>query len=169
MNIIIGYSAVDGYRARKAFKSLAGARKYAVDSVGPNPEFGSGYAISDDGVGKIVVVGASLEALFGVSPVSTLAPRLAKVGDYAVKSFSVGEQGGYGGYNVNSHYEVKESLDAALAAAEADNGGLPDWPSQVVQLVEFDKWGPKWVLVPEFGPPAPYPDPYSGDLINPRF
>jgi hypothetical protein len=173
VNIIIGYSAVDGYRARKAFKSLAGARKYAIDRVGPNPEFGNGYAISDDGVGKIVVLGVSLEALFHDRPPAPPEPRKAQIGDYAVKRLRLGEEQGFGGYSIVADLVPALDLNAALALCKADNGYLDDgdeeFASRVVQLVEFDKWGPRWIEPPVFGPPAPYPDPYSGDLINPRF
>ena len=65
--IKIQYSAIDGFSKRKSFKTLAGARKYAQKMVGKNPSFGSYYAVSDDGIGKIVVLGVSvkLRDLFG--------------------------------------------------------------------------------------------------------
>jgi hypothetical protein len=68
MQIVVSYRAVDGYRAKRKYKSLAGARKYAVERVGPNPDFGSHYAVSDDGVGVIEVDGCSLKELFGIEP-----------------------------------------------------------------------------------------------------
>jgi hypothetical protein len=64
MNIIVRYQACDGFRETRTFKTLAGARRYAHDSVGPHPELGSGYAVSDDGIGVIQVEGARLADLF---------------------------------------------------------------------------------------------------------
>jgi hypothetical protein len=64
--IKIRYSAVDGFSKRKSFKSLKGARKYAIGMLGKYPSFGSYYAVSDDGVGKIEVIeGVKLRDLFG--------------------------------------------------------------------------------------------------------
>ena len=64
--IKIRYSAVDGFSKRKSFKSLKGARKYAIEMLGKYPSFGSYYAVSDDGVGKIEVIeGVALRSLFG--------------------------------------------------------------------------------------------------------
>jgi len=64
--IKIRYSAVDGFSKRKSFKSLKGARKYAIEMLGKYPSFGSYYAVSDDGVGKIEVIsGVKLRDLFG--------------------------------------------------------------------------------------------------------
>lgn len=64
-SIIIGYTSVDGARARKTFKTLAAARAYATKMVGVNPDTCGSYAVSDDGVGKVTVVGVTLAALFG--------------------------------------------------------------------------------------------------------
>jgi len=65
--IKIRYSAVDGFNKVKSFKTLKGARKYAQEMLGKYPSFGSYYAVSDDGVGKIEVlgVGCKLRDLFG--------------------------------------------------------------------------------------------------------
>ena len=64
--IKVRYSAVDGFSKRKSFKSLKGARKYATEMLGKYPSFGSYYAVSDDGVGKIEVIeGVKLRDLFG--------------------------------------------------------------------------------------------------------
>ena len=65
--IKVRYSAVDGFNKLKSFKTLKGARKYAQAMVGKNPDFGSYYAISGDGIGKIEVlgVGCKLKELFG--------------------------------------------------------------------------------------------------------
>ena len=66
--IRVTYSSIDRVRKTRTFKTLAGARKYAQHWVGATPEFGHGYAISDDGVGKIEVRGCSLAELFWVGP-----------------------------------------------------------------------------------------------------
>lgn len=66
MTIRIRYEAVDGYRKTSTFKTLAGAQKYAADRVGETPDtsaFGR-YAVSDDGIGKIMVEGATMVELF---------------------------------------------------------------------------------------------------------
>lgn len=67
--IKLRYEAVDGFRQTKQFKLLRGARKYAQTMLGKFPEMGGGYAVSGDGVGKIVVVqGCQLSELFGDDP-----------------------------------------------------------------------------------------------------
>ena len=67
--IKLRYSAVDGFSKLKTFKSLKGARKYAIEMLGKYPSFGSYYAVSDDGVGKITVIdGVGLRELFGDEP-----------------------------------------------------------------------------------------------------
>jgi hypothetical protein len=63
--IKVKYSSVDGYRKTKPFKTLKGARKYAQRCVGENPDMGSHYAVSFDGIGKIQVEGVALADLFG--------------------------------------------------------------------------------------------------------
>jgi hypothetical protein len=68
--IKVKYSSVDGYRKVRSFKTLTGARKYAQEWVGKNPDKGSHYAVSDDGIGKIEVEGVPLDHLFGELPQS---------------------------------------------------------------------------------------------------
>jgi hypothetical protein len=63
--ITVRYTSVDGARIVRTYKTLAGARRFAVDYVGEYPGFGFGYAISDDGIGKIEVSGCTLRQLFG--------------------------------------------------------------------------------------------------------
>lgn len=64
--IKLRYSSVDGGWKLKSFKSLKGARKYAQYWLGKNPEMGSTYAVSGDGIGKIEVLeGVKLAELFG--------------------------------------------------------------------------------------------------------
>jgi hypothetical protein len=63
--ITIYYRAIDGAHDKKVFHSLKYARNYAHKWVGEHAEFGHGYAISDDGIGKITVEGCTLKELFG--------------------------------------------------------------------------------------------------------
>jgi hypothetical protein len=62
--IKVRYSSVDGYSKSRKFKSLKAASKFARERVGDHPEIGSHYAVSGDGIGKIVVEGAKLAELF---------------------------------------------------------------------------------------------------------
>lgn len=62
--IKVTYSAVDGARTVRKFKTLAGAQAFAHKAVGEHPDLGSGYAVSFDGIGKIEVEGCALSALF---------------------------------------------------------------------------------------------------------
>jgi len=63
--ITVTYSSIDRFRKKRSFKTLKGARVFAQNWVGKNPEIGSTYAVSGDGVGKITVAGAKLADLFG--------------------------------------------------------------------------------------------------------
>jgi hypothetical protein len=64
MEIKITYQACDGFVCRKAFKTLAGAQRYAQRMIGRHPEIGCGYAVSGDGIGTIRVQGATLAEIF---------------------------------------------------------------------------------------------------------
>lgn len=68
MTITVTYSAIDGCRSIKKYKTIAGARKYATERVGKYPELGFSYAVSADGIGKIEVAGCSLHELFNACP-----------------------------------------------------------------------------------------------------
>ena len=62
--ITVRYSALDGFKAKRTFKTVSAARAYAVDRVGTCAEVSrSGYAVSRDGVGKITVEGIDLHEL----------------------------------------------------------------------------------------------------------
>jgi hypothetical protein len=65
--ITVRYSTIDRYSDSRKFKTLAAARSYASKRIGNNPELGTGYAVSSDGIGKIVVSGVSLSELFGIA------------------------------------------------------------------------------------------------------
>jgi len=62
--ITVKYTSVDGAQMKRSFKTKAGARKFAAKYVGERPEIGRGYAVSSDGVGKVVVDGLTLHELF---------------------------------------------------------------------------------------------------------
>ena len=55
MLIIVRYKAVDGPAQTRRFKTLDGARRFACRCVGPTPEIGMSYAVSGDGMGRVVV------------------------------------------------------------------------------------------------------------------
>jgi hypothetical protein len=59
MEIKIYYSTIDRFSESRKYRSLAGATRYAHRRVGPNAEISStfGYAVSEDGIGKITVSG----------------------------------------------------------------------------------------------------------------
>ena len=64
MKITVFYSAADGAKITRTFKTLTGAQKFAHKWVGAYPEISPRYAVSGDGVGKITVDGAMLRDLF---------------------------------------------------------------------------------------------------------
>jgi len=62
--ITVFLRSVDGFSKSRKFKTLDGARKFAQAYAGKTPELGGGYAISADGVCRIMVSGAKLSELF---------------------------------------------------------------------------------------------------------
>ena len=65
MFIKLKYVASDGFKKSLVYTSRSGAQRGAQDRVGRYPSLGSGYAVSDDGVGTIrVIEGCSLKELF---------------------------------------------------------------------------------------------------------
>lgn len=66
--IVVTYTSIDHFRKQRRFKTLAGAQRFAHRYVGPHPDQGSTYAVSDDGIGKIEVRGATLADLFPDDP-----------------------------------------------------------------------------------------------------
>ena len=64
-SIKVRYSSVDGYGVTWSGKTVAGARRWAQKWIGETPDCGRSYAVSDDGVGKIVPrQGCTLRDLF---------------------------------------------------------------------------------------------------------
>jgi hypothetical protein len=65
VTIKVHYSSVDRFSQTRSFKTLEGARRYAMRWVGEHPEVGGWYAVSGDGMGKVTVTGdATLRDLF---------------------------------------------------------------------------------------------------------
>ena len=60
----ITYYSIDNYQESHNFDTIEAAQEYSHSWIGEAPTFGRGYAISDDGIGKIVVRGCSLQELF---------------------------------------------------------------------------------------------------------
>jgi hypothetical protein len=92
MMITVIYSSIDRVRKSRKYKTLASASKFAVSMLGQHPEFGTGYAVSDDGVGKIEVSGCTLAELFGV-------PGAASADGYRIEA----KWDGYEGYYLVMH------------------------------------------------------------------
>ncbi len=65
--IRVSYRSVDRFSETRSYKTIAAARRYAVKQVGEHPEFGSGYAVSGDGVGVVRVRGCTLRELFATA------------------------------------------------------------------------------------------------------
>ena len=55
--IRLSYKAVDGASVYRTFATVEGARSFAQKWVGETPELGSYYAVSGDGVGKLMIDG----------------------------------------------------------------------------------------------------------------
>jgi hypothetical protein len=57
-------TSIDGCRNVRQFKTVKGARQYALQCVGPQDPIGWNYAVSDDGVVKIQWAGVDRTELF---------------------------------------------------------------------------------------------------------
>jgi hypothetical protein len=68
MGITVYYTACDGSRITRSYKTIEGARKFAKEYVGASPEIGGLYAVSGDGVGRVEVEGCTLWELFEQKP-----------------------------------------------------------------------------------------------------
>lgn len=62
--IKVVYDSIDGVHKEETFPTLEEAQEYAWKWVGRYPGLGSFYAVSDDGVARIMVRGATLRELF---------------------------------------------------------------------------------------------------------
>lgn len=125
--IIVRYSSIDHFSETRRFATLAGAQAYAHRRIGPHPDQGSGYAVSDDGVGKITVRGATLGTLF---------PSNERADAGAPRQFrrSYPAYPGSDGYDWNSEAEDAHALEewraeqASYAARDTLRAG-PEDPS----------------------------------------
>lgn len=70
--IKVTYQAVDGYRKTAKFKTLTGAQRFAHKWVSAHPDVGSFYAVSPDGIGRVMVEGCSIQEIF---PEGNVCPR----------------------------------------------------------------------------------------------
>lgn len=70
--IRVRYESIDHFRKTRRFATLAGAQRFAHHLVGPHPDISETfrYAVSDDGIGKVTVEGATLADIFPPPPES---------------------------------------------------------------------------------------------------
>lgn len=104
MKIAVKYTAVDGFRQRRTFATLAGAQRFAQKWVGETPELGRFYAVSGDGVGKIT---AEFYCDGGALSLADLFPKLAPAASRAPKP----ERGYDGDYVVDPYGEFYGERD----------------------------------------------------------
>lgn len=75
--ITLRYRSIDGANVRRQFTTLKGAQRYAQNMIGEAPEVAQAgrYAVSGDGIGKIVpIAGATLAELFPATVEPPAAP-----------------------------------------------------------------------------------------------
>lgn len=127
MELIVTYSSVDGYRSRRTFKTHRAAKRFAVEYVGPHPEVGPGYAVADDGIGKVTVSGCTLAQLFGdgppppADPAAPVAPaQEPKEGDYGWRTTTILYSWVHDGAVGTEYGPVHPCPDLATAAAEIE-------------------------------------------------
>jgi hypothetical protein len=112
--ITVVYSSIDRFRKKRTFKTLAGARKFAQEWVGKNPDMGTSYAVADDGVGKIEAWGCKLADLFGDEP------KPAKAGELPDSEFTI-----YIVHGSDRWFMTLAEAEAEVrACVERDPGGL---------------------------------------------
>ncbi len=108
MKITVRYSAIDGFRRTRTFRTLQGAEAWATHYVGKDADFGQSYAVSSDGVGKVTVTGCTIGELF-----SGVADR--QKGAYEVYVGCVDEDCGRVKFYLDSDFDT---LTAANARAQ---------------------------------------------------
>lgn len=64
--IAVRYQTTDNFNCEHTFNTIAEAQAWAWHWIGRYPTIGRmhGYAVSDDGIGKITVTGISITELF---------------------------------------------------------------------------------------------------------
>jgi hypothetical protein len=107
MKITVRYSSIDHFHKTRVFKTIEGAREFAVTYVGEDADIGMSYAVSFDGVGKVTVTGCTLEELFH--------GKAAKSLPYEVWYTHIYEEGPTTGTNIkeSSHATLHEANQAA--------------------------------------------------------
>lgn len=114
----ITYTSLDGVRKSRSFKSLAGARKFAVDMVGPQDVEGGYYAVSSDGVGKVTWSGVTRAQLFGAP---AAAPKLNKAHEFYRRGNDLYcRQAGY------THDHVNQKFGRIVAVMDNVTGDYED-------------------------------------------
>jgi hypothetical protein len=124
MTITLTYESIDGFRERKTFATLVGARRYAGKRVGLDAEAYGVRAISFDG-GKLTLVEVMKEppvAPFEIRDMETfLRGEAEPVGAFEVWAYAVNEDAG-----TSTPYLVKKfpTEEAARAYLADDDAGL---------------------------------------------
>jgi len=105
--ITVRYSAIDGAKQTKKFSNVNAARAFAVDRVGAGAEVSrSGYAVSNDGIGKITVEGISIQELMSGEKASRV------TGTFGVMRFYNCES--HNGSRLVGQYDTREDQMQAL-------------------------------------------------------
>ena len=73
MQITMRYRSIDGCSVTRKFKTIKGARAFADKWVG-TPDISQNYAVSFDGVGKVIWQGCTAQALWPESVAVTSDP-----------------------------------------------------------------------------------------------
>jgi hypothetical protein len=106
--IKVRFATLDGIRKTKSFKTLAGARKATWAWAGKDCEIGSSYAISTDGVVRVMVEGCTLKELFAAEEKKAAGP--------APEWFVVDA----GGITISNSYGSEAAAKDAMTALHAD-------------------------------------------------
>lgn len=111
--ITVRYSTIDRFRETRTFKTLKGARAYAVKLVGEHPDHGgTSYAVSFDGIGKIEVEGCTLRELFTA--------EIKPSGPYEVHVGSVNEDRGTTSFYLDSSFATLAEANARANDLDAE-------------------------------------------------
>lgn len=110
MAIEVVYRAIDGARIARKFKTLDGASAFAVKMVGATPDMGTGYAVSADGIGKIMLMAGGEQAIVLADLFPALKTKGPAEGPFEVWSYVVNEDQG-------TSTPIKDGAFATLAEA----------------------------------------------------
>jgi hypothetical protein len=164
--IKVRYSSIDRYRETRSFSTLKGARRFAQKWIGENPEMGSTYAVSGDGIGKIEMEWLSFEPR-GVETPVTLADLFGPERDtrpFGVVFFHA-DDGVTRVTTANRRFataaEAHQFLQAAIDAGQADRGQVNTADGEQVEPTDREMEtalygrGPHTVYLPDYAPDAP--------------